>query len=94
MNCKITKYNIVSVDCTDYKAEILFTTIHYNDAVEFVNKHLDEYDLKNGWLKCYHENSSTVSIYQTFWLSSKKLLKKIHILEFPDIPCELVHEYR
>lgn len=81
---KIIKYNIVLVDAVTHDCKILFTTKHYNDAIEYMTSYIDEeYDL-NEWVKCFHENKKSCSIYKYHYVFRKQLINKIHVLEFAD----------
>lgn len=78
------KYNIVSLDCVNNNALILFTTYEYNKALEYLSNYLEKTFDFNNWLKCYFESSNSVCIYQYSYFKSKQLIFKLQILKFID----------
>jgi len=78
------KYQVIKVQNYTLDSEILGTFFTYSDSAEFVNMFIKEnYELSE-YLKAYHDNENTISIYEYFWVSPKKLVSKIHIVKYND----------
>ena len=80
-----TKFQIIESNAENLQCTILATFYDYPEAAAFLNKHVQEaYDIGN-YYKCYHESTSTLSVYRYNYIMPKSLVAKIHILEFTDI---------
>lgn len=75
-------FQIISVDCVTHAIELLHTGKTYEEAVAFLHQYVDDTFQIDSWIKCVHENKNSVAIYQSFQIWSKRLIYKIHILEF------------
>jgi hypothetical protein len=81
---RIVKYNLIQIDCNTFEMKILHTTCQFNIALEFLNKYIaDNFQLSN-YLKCYHDNNNTTSIYKYHWIAPKELLFKFQIIQYID----------
>lgn len=78
-------FQVILVNAITHNVEIIYTSPQLADAISYMNKYVDEnYDLDT-WIKAYHENKQSISIYQYFRVWSKQLIHKIHIVEFSDL---------
>jgi hypothetical protein len=81
---KRIKYQIIRVEAFTHEVEILKTTDDLNEANFFINQYIDKnFDL-GAYTKAFHENCTTVSIYEYGMIMPKCLICKIHIKEYED----------
>lgn len=81
----LEKYQVIRVQNDTLNSEILGTYWTYAESVEFVNVFIKENYKLSGYLKVYHDNENTISIYEYYLVFPKKLLSKIHIVKYAEI---------
>lgn len=79
-----TKYQIIKVQADTNDICILKTTNDLNEANFFLNQYIDNNFELGAYTKAFHENCSTVSIYEYGMLMPKCLICKIHIKDYID----------
>lgn len=79
------KYQVIKVQNYTLDIDILGTFFTYSDSAEFVNMFIkDNYELSK-YLKAYHDNENSISIYEYFWFHPKVLVSKIQIVKYKEI---------
>lgn len=78
------KLQIIQIENETLDCKILKTVETYAEASEFMNKWLDKEFEISDYLKVFHNNSNSLSIYKYFTVFPKRLLCKIHIVEYLD----------
>ena len=81
----IEKFQCIIVNADEHNVEILATFYSFAETLEFMTHYIAQnYELSD-YLKVYHNNEQSVSIYQYYRIWSKKLLAKLHIVKYNDI---------
>lgn len=76
------KFQVIQIDTSTYKLTHLGTFSDYDKAISYMNNHIELNIELHDFKKCYHNDKNTVSIYEYYYLFPKKLVSKIHIMEF------------
>jgi len=79
------KYQVIKIQNYTLDSDILGTFLSYAESVEFMNMFIKENYELSSYLKAYHDNENTISIYEYFWVCPKKLVSKIHIVKYTEI---------
>lgn len=77
------KYYIINTDAKNFNSSILGCSSTLHQAIELMNKYLDDTFTFNDYLKCYYMNTSTVCIYRYHYIMPKELIYKITIIKYP-----------
>lgn len=78
------KYQVIKSNC-DLSTEIIATLYTYSEAVEHLNLYIKNNFELSEFLKIYHDNENTMSMFQYHYIFPKKLIAKFHIVKYLDI---------
>ena len=90
MATRYYKYYILNTETKNINTSILGCASTLHQAIELMQKHLDDTYEFNDYLKCYYMNASTVCIYKYHYVMPKELINKITIIKYPvtEVACD------
>lgn len=76
------KYQCILINTDDYSISHLATFNDYDSAISYLNNYIEKEIKLDDYKKCFHDDKFTCSIYDYFYLFPKKLVSRLHIMQY------------